>query len=97
MNGRHRAGRTGKPAKARVRTTMLYWWRRYLSSLLGDRPRRVLMPPKFEKLAWYNAEVSRGVTHTPEHAARMTALQAEYDEWRRRCSETIVVPPKASS
>ena len=38
------------------------------------------MPQKFEVLAVYNAEVARGIVHTPEWDARMAALQAEYDQ-----------------
>jgi selenocysteine lyase/cysteine desulfurase len=39
------------------------------------------MPSKFGALARYNAEVHRGVTHTPEWETRMAALQAEYRQW----------------
>jgi hypothetical protein len=38
------------------------------------------MHPDFELLAAYNAEVARGIVHTPEWDERMTRLQAEYDD-----------------
>jgi hypothetical protein len=37
------------------------------------------MPDKFNPLARYNAEVARGIMHTPEWDAQMAALQREYD------------------
>jgi hypothetical protein len=40
------------------------------------------MPPRFQPLATYNAEVGRGIMHTPEWDASMAALKREYDEWR---------------
>ena len=45
------------------------------------------MPGKFEALAVYNAEVARGIMHTPEWDARMAALQEELDQWRHRSDE----------
>lgn len=39
------------------------------------------MPLRFERLASYNAEVARGIIHTPEWRAGMAALQADYDAW----------------
>lgn len=39
------------------------------------------MPDKFEPLAIYNAEVSRGIVHTPEYRERMALLQLEFAEW----------------
>ena len=33
----------------------------------------------FETLATYNAEVARGIVHTPEWDARMADLQREFD------------------
>lgn len=50
------------------------------------RPRRRVsapMPAKYEPLAVYNAEVSRGIVHTPEYDAAMTALQREFNAWSR--------------
>jgi hypothetical protein len=41
------------------------------------------MPAKYEPLAVYNAEVSRGIVHTPEYDAAMTALQREFNAWSR--------------
>ena len=38
------------------------------------------MPDNFEMLAIYNAEVARGIMHTPEWHARMADLQAKFDE-----------------
>jgi hypothetical protein len=40
------------------------------------------MPAKFNALATYNGERGRGVTHSTEWAARMAALQQEFDDWR---------------
>lgn len=34
-----------------------------------------------EALSRYNAEVARGIIHTPEHAARMAELQRRFDLW----------------
>jgi hypothetical protein len=39
------------------------------------------MPARFEELARYNAEVSRGIVHKPEFVARMRTLRADFDEW----------------
>ena len=43
---------------------------------------------KYVSLALYNAEVSRGIVHTPEYTAQMSALQREYDAelvaWAKR-------------
>lgn len=48
-------------------------------------PRRgPVMPSGFEELAQYNAEVSRGLVHTPEHKERMVVLQECFDEWARQ-------------
>lgn len=35
---------------------------------------------KFDALAWYNAERSRGIVHTADYDARMADLQREWDE-----------------
>ena len=40
------------------------------------------MPPKFERLAQYNAERARGIAHTPEYDAEMAELQREFNELR---------------
>ena len=36
-------------------------------------------PVSFETLAAYNAEVARGIVHTPEWDAQMAGLQREFD------------------
>jgi hypothetical protein len=38
------------------------------------------LEPRFEPLAAYNAEVARGIAHTPAWDERMAYLQAEYDD-----------------
>jgi hypothetical protein len=43
-----------------------------------------VVPGRFRELATYNGERSRGVVHTVETAARMRALQADFDAWRDR-------------
>ncbi|MGE5829739.1 MAG: hypothetical protein ACM30G_15465 [Micromonosporaceae bacterium] len=35
----------------------------------------------FHHLAVYNAEVARGLIHTPEWDERMAVAQAEFDRW----------------
>lgn len=45
--------------------------------------RNLIWDDKFNQLAIYNAEVSRGIVHTADYAERMKALQAEYDAKRR--------------
>ncbi len=35
---------------------------------------------KFNKLAIYNSEVSRGIIHTEEFKAKMAVLQEEYNQ-----------------
>lgn len=39
------------------------------------------MPRKFDPLARYNSERTRGIVHTPEWVEQMKALQREFDEW----------------
>lgn len=56
-----------------------------------QRPEPV--PPRFGPLATYNAEVARGIMHTPEWAAQMAVLQAEYGAWL----EAHRLAPAASS
>lgn len=55
--------------------------RRMLDWLLVPKPDPA-MPDKFEALAQYNAEVWRGLVHTPEWSAQMAELQREFDAWR---------------
>ena len=43
-----------------------------------------VVPGRFDELATYNGERSRGVVHTVEKDARMRALQADFDAWRDR-------------
>ncbi len=38
------------------------------------------MSTKFDRLAVYNAEVHRGIVHTPEYDAEMAELQREFNE-----------------
>ena len=45
------------------------------------------MTGKFEVLAVYNAEVARGIAHTPEWDADMAELQAEFDRWQHLSEE----------
>lgn len=49
--------------------------------LLRRRKRGEPMPHKFERLARYNAEVSRGLVHTDRWQREMADLQAEFNEW----------------
>lgn len=44
-------------------------------------PRRAKMPRQFVVLADYNAEVARGVQHTPERREQMAHLQAQFNDW----------------
>jgi hypothetical protein len=50
------------------------WFRR-------TRQRGEPMPSAFKVLATYNAEVSRGIPHTPEYDAQMAELQKQFDCW----------------
>ncbi len=45
------------------------------------------MLSKFETLAVYNAEVTRGIVHTPEWDAKMAGLQQEFDQWQQSSDE----------
>lgn len=36
---------------------------------------------EIEALGRYNAEVARGILHTPEHVARMADMQRRFDVW----------------
>lgn len=47
------------------------------------RNRGPVMPPRFEELAIFNAEVWRGIAHTPEKQARMRELQEDFNQWQR--------------
>jgi hypothetical protein len=40
------------------------------------------MPSRFNKLAVYNAEVARGLVHTPEWQEQMAELQREFYAWQ---------------
>ena len=46
---------------------------------------REIAPPRTftNELAIYNAEVARGIVHTPEWDAKMAELQREFDAWAR--------------
>ena len=45
------------------------------------------MPQKFEILAVYNAEVARGIMHTPQWDVKMADLQREFDRWQQMPDE----------
>ncbi len=45
------------------------------------RRRFLAFSARFDPLATYNAERSRGIVHTPQWQAKMAALQAEFDAW----------------
>ncbi len=50
----------------------------------------------FHSLATYNAEVSRGLVHTPEWKQEMAKLQHAYDlelEEFPRCGPFVIIPP----
>jgi hypothetical protein len=44
-----------------------------------DRVRK--LPKQFKPLAVYDAERKRGLAHTPEYEARMSALKDEFHKW----------------
>ena len=44
-----------------------------------DRVRK--LPKQFKPLKVYDAERRRGLAHTPEYDARMTALKEEFHRW----------------
>ena len=70
-------------------------------------PEPLQAPSSLDKLAAYNAEVARGIVHTPEWDERMARLQAEFDAglaqeaqlaadqhtWRRRQRINLKMPP----
>lgn len=47
-------------------------------------------PDSFEMLAVYNAEVARGIMHTPEWQARMAGLQRKFDAQAEAWAETAL-------
>jgi len=47
---------------------------------------------KFQRLAVYNGEVSRGVVHTPEYCKAMSVLQSEYDARLKEAAEASAQP-----
>jgi hypothetical protein len=51
------------------------------------KPKCEPMPSRFEALAAYNTEVSRGLAHTPEYQERMRLLQTDFDVWRREAHD----------
>jgi hypothetical protein len=68
------------------------WERRFLKKQAAEqeaanrqraqrRYRLGSMPAKFEDLAVYNAECSRGIVHTPGYDAAMAELQRQFNEW----------------
>jgi hypothetical protein len=46
-------------------------------------PTPIKWPAWFNALATYNAELDRGIVHTPEWDAKMATIQAGYDDWAR--------------
>ncbi len=42
-----------------------------------------VMPTKFNSLAVYNSEISRGLVHTSDWQTKMEKLQEEFDAWIR--------------
>ena len=44
---------------------------------------RARMPSEFEPLARYNAEVARGIEHSPEWRSHMAELQSRFDRRAR--------------
>lgn len=42
---------------------------------------------RWDRLATYNAEVGRGIVHTPEYDAEMAKQQAAFHEEQRQCYE----------
>jgi hypothetical protein len=59
-------------------------WRKYTKADEEALRRELQMPGKFDVLAAYNAEVARGIVHTPEWDAKMAGLQREFDQWASR-------------
>jgi hypothetical protein len=53
-------------------------------------------PYEFAALATYNAELSRGIVHTPEWDARMAAEQARFDAKMRGVIPRNPPPPPPS-
>lgn len=49
------------------------------------------MPNRFYELADYNGERNRGIAHIPETDAKMAALQADFNGWKRQCIEAEAV------
>lgn len=49
--------------------------------MLFQRKNKGVMPDKFNRLADYNSEVSRGIQHTETYGIAMKKLQKEFDMW----------------
>ena len=56
------------------------------------RGHQIPMPVKFEKLAQYNSEVTRGLVHTITWGEQMVALQAEFDLWSKEQYDWLETP-----
>lgn len=46
---------------------------------VGHRRQSSFWESRFDELAVFNSEVSRGIMHTPEKRERMAKLQADYN------------------
>lgn len=55
------------------------WLDRLVSAFRRHDPMRGFWESRFDELATFNAEASRGIQHTPEKRERMSAMQAEYN------------------
>ncbi len=47
------------------------------------------MPARFDRLAQYNSERTRGIQHTPAWIEEMRALQADFDDWLAQRYSTL--------
>jgi hypothetical protein len=45
------------------------------------------MPRRFDRLAVYNAEITRGLMHSEAYQEEMAMLQAEFREWHAEMHE----------
>ena len=59
-----------------------------LGCLVGRAPREEFWEQRFNALATYNSEVSRGLVHTPEYVRRMAVMQADYNAKIQRMYHT---------
>jgi len=54
-------------------------WRCWLHRLVGHRRQSSFWESRFDELAVFNSEVSRGIMHTHEKRERMAKLQSDYN------------------